>query len=134
MCCKFHKKSIKIEFFKNFQIFHFFASAGATFVLNFSLQIIYRETQLFHRMTALIWHPRKWNKIQNRTYGAWSKIQFSNQKLEKCRRPSGWRFSQHRITLRAENESSCSTSHIHTCEDRCTKILQKLMSLNFRIS
>ena len=94
ICEKFHEKLKKIGFSKNFQIFHFFASADATNFLIFTLQIIYREAQHFLRMTALIWHPRKWNKIENRTDGPSPKIHISTKKIQKCRKPPGWRFAR----------------------------------------
>ena len=59
---------------RKFRNLHFLSSADATYILNFTPRIIYREAQHFLRTSALICYPRKWNKIENRTDGRPPKI------------------------------------------------------------
>ena len=56
-------------------------------------------------------HSRKWIQIQIRTYGPHFNLPFQSLASSLCRRPSFWRFPEHRITLRVGLCTSCSTSH-----------------------
>ena len=56
-------------------------------------------------------HPRKWIQIQIWTDGPKFNLHFKSLASPLGRRPSKWRFSWHRITLRVEMCPSCSTSY-----------------------
>ena len=61
---------------------------------------------------------RKWILIQIWTHGPDFNFDFKSLALPLCRKPSFWRFPEHRITLRVGMCPSCSTSHWKHWNDR----------------
>ena len=98
-------------FFKNFNFVIFFASDVKT-LFGFSTSInsinqLFLPARLYFRSSSI----RKWIQIEIWTYRTSFTFWFKSLALPKCRRLHFSNFARHRITLRGEDETSCSTSH-----------------------
>ena len=87
---------------------------GADVQTSFAFSVVLKPINLKILPAGTIYSknpPRKCIQIQIRTDGPNFNLQFKSLASPLECRPSKWRFPEHRITLRVEMCSSCSTSH-----------------------